>query len=83
MATKKQEAPATQDYICLVTISSLDGNERWTPGSKIPLTDEAAAIHIRLGNVAPLETTTPPVDEVGPALIVHTVATDVAEVKVD
>lgn len=73
MAKKKEETVVpTQDYICLVTISSLDGNERWTPGSKIALTDEQAAIHIRLGNVAPLETTTPPTDEVGPALVIHT-----------
>lgn len=72
MAKKKEETPVTQDYICLVTISSLDGNERWAPGSKIALTDEAAAIHLRLGNVAPLEATNPPSTEVGPPLIVHT-----------
>lgn len=82
MAKKKEEAIPTQDYICLVTISSLDGNERWTPGSKIALTDDAAAIHLRLGNVAPLETTQPPNDEVGPAIIIHT-AESTAEVKAD
>lgn len=73
MAKKKEETVvATQDYICLVTISSLDGNERWTPGSKIALTDEAAAIHLAAGNVAPLENTNPPSTDVGPALVIHT-----------
>lgn len=83
MAKKKEVEIPTQDYICLVTISSLDGNERWTPGSKIALTDEAAAIHLAAGNVAPLDNTNPPSTEVGPPLIVHTVATDAAEVKAD
>lgn len=68
----KKEEPTKQAYICLVTISSLDGNERWYPGSKIMLTDEEAAVRLSLGNVAPLQGTTPPTDDVGPAIIVHT-----------
>lgn len=68
---KKQEAPATQQYVVLVPISSLDGNTRWMPGSMIELDDERAAIHLAKGNVAPLDNTVPPVVDVGPALIVH------------
>jgi hypothetical protein len=82
MAKKKEEGPVTQDYICLVTISSLDGNERWTPGSKIALTDEAARIHLAAGNVAPLDNTNPPTSSVGPAVVIHT-AESTAEVKAD
>ncbi len=71
MPKAKQEGPVTQQYVVLVPISSMDGNTRWMPGSLIELEDERAAIHLRQGNVAPLDHTTPPVTDVGPALIVH------------
>ena len=71
MPKAKQEEPVTQQYVVLVPISSLDGNTRWLPGSKIELDDERAAIHLAKGNVAPLDNTVPPVADVGPALVVH------------
>lgn len=70
MAKKKEEVP-TQDYVVLVSLSSADGTERWTPGSKIALDDARALIHLAAGNVAPLDHTTPPTDDVAPAVIVH------------
>jgi hypothetical protein len=62
--------PIMQEYIALVTIASEDGSERWVPGSKILLDDTKAEIHLRLGNVIPMENTTvPPQPE--PVLIIH------------
>lgn len=71
MPKKQEEKPATQQYVVLVPISSVDGNTRWMPGSEIELDDERAAIHLAKGNVAPLDNTVPPVVDVGPALVVH------------
>lgn len=74
---KKEKAPPTQRYVVLNTLAS--DAERWLPGALIELTDERAAIHLAAGNVAPLEGTEPPSDEVGPAVIIHTAETTVEQ----
>lgn len=63
-----------QKYLALVELVSVDGKQRWQPGSEILLDDTAAAIHLVKGNVSALEGTTPPAvipDGAPPAEVVH------------
>ena len=66
------DKPKTQSYIVTNPngLSSADGRERWVFGSLIELDDERARIHLEAENVAPMDKTTPPTDEVGPATVV-------------
>ncbi len=70
MAKTKEVAPAKQQYVVLPGVTIATDTERWPAGSLIELTDEAAAIHIAKGHVAPLDNTTPPTPET-PAVVTH------------
>jgi hypothetical protein len=67
-----------QEYLVVNELVSPDGKQRWLPGSKIELEDARAAIHLRKGNVRPLEHTTPPA-EPAPDVIVHEPTPEPAE----
>ena len=67
---KKETGPAKQQYVVLPGTTIATDTERWGAGRLIELTDEAAAIHIAKGHVAPLDKTVPPEPE-APAVVTH------------
>ncbi len=70
MAKTKDAGPTKQKYVVLPGVTIATDTERWSAGSLIELTDEAAVIHIAKGHVAPLDNTVAPEPE-APVVVTH------------
>ena len=71
-----------QEYLVLVQIGGAGDAEVWRVGSGVWLTDEQAAVHLRYGNIAPINKTVVPEPEPS-AVIVHETASESAVTKKD
>ena len=65
-----------QEYLVLIQIGGAGDPEIWHRGSGIWLTDEQAAIHLKAGNIAPINKTVVPAPEPSTVIVHETTGED-------